>query len=202
MTMVTPAPDLPGDVAVLQALLAETRAALAASENALAERSAALAQAEEARRRLELIVLEMRRERFGPRSEKLGRDQLHLPLEDVEVAQGVLDAAQEKAEAALRGARPEHRRPVRRNRGRLPAHLPRIERIIEPASTVCAHGCGPMARPTPRSRLRGDPGGSARTGRSGSTSYRRSSGSSSPSGPATPARRAAPASCRPRHRRT
>ena len=37
-------------------------------------------------------------------------------------------------------------RPVKRNRGRLPAHLPRVERVIEPGSTSCPCGCGPMAR--------------------------------------------------------
>ena len=33
-----------------------------------------------------------------------------------------------------------------RNRGRLPAHLPRVERIIEPASTLCPCGCGEMTK--------------------------------------------------------
>ncbi|WP_271553816.1 transposase [Bradyrhizobium sp. CCBAU 45394] len=36
----------------------------------------------------------MRREKFGSKSEKLRPDQYHLPLEDVEIAQGILDAAQ------------------------------------------------------------------------------------------------------------
>lgn len=90
---------------------------------------------------------------FGARSSarsprKLHPDQYKLVLEDVEVAQGVLDAAQEKAEAAIRGkaegeARPGNRN---RNRGRLPAHLPRVERTIEPESTMCPCGCGEMAR--------------------------------------------------------
>ena len=139
------AAELPDDVAALRALLAETRAALAASEAALAERTAALARVEEARRRLELIVDELRREKFGARSEKLGSAQFNLPLEDVELAQGVLDAAREKAAATREASRPAPR-PVNRNRGRLPAHLPRIERMIEPASTLCPCGCGPMTR--------------------------------------------------------
>lgn len=95
------AAELPDDVAALKALLAETRAALAASEAALAERTAALARVEEARRRLELIVDELRREKFGARSEKLSSAQFNLPLEDIELAQGVLDAAREKADATL-----------------------------------------------------------------------------------------------------
>lgn len=137
--------EAPDDVAALKALLAETRAALAASEAALAERTATLARVEEARRRLELIVDELRRARFGAKSEKLDPEQFALPLEDVEFAQGMLDAAQERASATLEASRPE-RRPVKRNRGRLPSHLPRIERVIEPDSRLCPCGCGPMAR--------------------------------------------------------
>ena len=45
------------------------------------------------------------RERFGKSSEELSPDQFNLPLEDAELAQGVLEAAQEKAEAALARAR-------------------------------------------------------------------------------------------------
>ncbi|WP_163266218.1 hypothetical protein [Chelativorans alearense] len=37
------------------------------------------------------------REKFGSRSEKLSPEQFNLPLEDIEIAQGVLDTAQEKA---------------------------------------------------------------------------------------------------------
>jgi hypothetical protein len=59
----------------------------------LARTQAALAESEEARQRLETIVVDMRREKFGAKSEKLRPDQFHLPLEDVEIAQGVLDAA-------------------------------------------------------------------------------------------------------------
>jgi len=139
----------PDDVAALKALLTATEAALAASQAALAERTAALAETEEARRRLELMLDDMRRERFGASSERLGPDQYNLPLEDVEIAEGVLHAAQEKA-AAMADATLEASRlarlPVKRNRGRLPAHLPRVERVIEPASTLCPCGCGPMAR--------------------------------------------------------
>ena len=69
----------------------------------LAQTQAALAESEEARRRLESILVDMRREKFGAKSEKLRPDQYHLPLEDVEVAQGVLDAAQEKAAAIIKG---------------------------------------------------------------------------------------------------
>jgi hypothetical protein len=120
------------EIASLKALLAETQAALADSE--------------EARRRLEGIVSELRREKFGARSEKLSPEQFNLPLEDVELAQGVLDAAQEKAAAMIEGRSGGGTRLPRRNRGRLPAHLPRVERVIEPDSTLCPCGCGEMAK--------------------------------------------------------
>ena len=55
----------------LKALLAETQAALS-------EHQAALATSEEARRRLEVILGELRREKFGAKSEKLRPDQYHL----------------------------------------------------------------------------------------------------------------------------
>ena len=57
----------------------------------LARTQAGLAESEEARQRLETIIVDMRREKFGAKSEKLRPDQFHLPLEDVEIAQGVLD---------------------------------------------------------------------------------------------------------------
>ena len=123
----------------LKALLAQTQAALS-------EHQGALAASEEARRRLEVILGELRREKFGAKSEKLRPDQYHLPLEDVEIAQGILDAAQERAEAVIQGRSRSVPEGSHRNRGCLPAHLPQVERIIEPASTLCPCGCGAMTK--------------------------------------------------------
>jgi transposase len=122
-----------------------------ATENAalkarLAQTEAALADAVEAQRRLESVIGELRRERFGTKSEKLDPDQFNLPLEDVELAQGVLEAAQEKAKAALKGTSEGESKPRNRNRGHLPPHLPRVERVIEPKSRLCPCGCGEMAK--------------------------------------------------------
>lgn len=125
------------------ASLAEENASLKVR---LAETEAALADAVEAQRRLESIIGELRRERFGAKSEKLDPEQFNLPLEDVEIAQGILEAAQEKASRALKGLTANGERPTNRNRGHLPKHLPRIERVIEPASTLCPCGCGEMAK--------------------------------------------------------
>ncbi|SMF86058.1 Transposase, partial [Tistlia consotensis USBA 355] len=132
------------NVAALTQENASLKAQLAQTRASLAEHQAALAQSEEARRRLESIVSELRREKFGAKSEKLSPEQYNLPLEDIEVAQGVLDAAQEKAEAIISGKSGAKARS--RNRGRLPAHLPRVERVIEPESTMCPCGCGEMAK--------------------------------------------------------
>lgn len=132
------------DVVSLAQENAALKALLAQSQSELADHREALAASEEARRRLELIIDDLRRDRFGSKSEKLTPDQYHLPLEDVEIAQGVLDAAQEKAEATINGRSPRPGRSRNGNRGQLPAHLPRVERIIEPRSTQCPCGCGPM----------------------------------------------------------
>jgi hypothetical protein len=72
------------NVAALSAENARLKALLAQTQAALADHQAALAQAEEARRRLEVIVGELRRDKFGAKSEKLSADQQNLPFEDVE----------------------------------------------------------------------------------------------------------------------
>lgn len=96
---------------------------------------------EEARRRLELIISDLRHDRFGPKSEKLTLNQYQLPLEDVETAEGMLDAAQEKAEPAIHG-KPSRDGSRSANRGPLPAHLPHIERM--PQNVQCPCGRSPM----------------------------------------------------------
>jgi transposase len=76
---------------------------------------------------------------FGRRSEKLDPDQLNLAIEDLEQAVAETDAEREKADPRVRQARGRERR---QSRGALPAHLPRIEVVIEPPTTVCpcCHG--------------------------------------------------------------
>lgn len=131
---------------VLQEENERLKVLLAEAQAALVEHQAALAQSEEARRRLENLVSQLNHEMFGAKSEKLDPGQFNLPLEDVALAQGVLDAAQEKAERVLKGKRDSTSRSEQRNRGRLPPHLERVERVIEPKSTRCPCGCGEMAK--------------------------------------------------------
>lgn len=130
----------------LQAENEHLKALLAQTQTSLAEHQAALAASEEARRRLESFVSQLNHEKFGAKSEKLHPDQYHLPLEDVAIAQGVLDAAQEKAQRIIQGRSDGASGSRQRNRGHLPAHLPRVERTIEPKSTLCPCGCGEMTR--------------------------------------------------------
>ncbi|SNR88670.1 IS66 family transposase, partial [Puniceibacterium sediminis] len=127
------------------AKVAELERQLAASEAARIKAETRLATSEEARTRLERMIAQLRRDKFGAKSEKSDSDQQHLPFEDVEVAEGMLAAASEAAEKAL-GDRKKSARAPKQNKGHLPAHLERIKRVIEPDNTLCPCGCGEMVK--------------------------------------------------------
>src|SRR5208283_1855609 len=95
----------------------------------------AMLLAERARNeRLVQIIKEMQRHRFGRRAETLPEDQMLLALEDVEQTQaGIAEAAESQSAAARSEAAGQRRR----NRGALPAHLPRIETIVDIDDKVC-----------------------------------------------------------------
>ncbi|MHC2628834.1 transposase [Bradyrhizobium liaoningense] len=79
---------------------------------------------------------------FGARSERAAivcAEQIAFDLERTAGSQ--LPANDDKPDAP----RPE-RRKAKRNIGALPAHLPRVERVIEPASTLCPCCTGQMHR--------------------------------------------------------
>ena len=84
--------------------------------------------------RLVQIIKDLQRHRFGRRAESLPDDQLLLALEDVE--QGDAEAAAE-TEAKSPAARAEGARKRRANRGALPAHLPRIETLVDVEDKTC-----------------------------------------------------------------
>jgi transposase len=95
----------------------------------------AMLLAERARNeRLVQIIKEMQRHRFGRRAETLPEDQMLLGLEDVEQAEAGVAVEQEKQSAAARSEAAQRRR---RNRGALPAHLPRIEVIVDVGDKTC-----------------------------------------------------------------
>lgn len=116
------------------------RAAVEAQVQALALENAELRTRNA---RLEHLVRELQRARFGPRSEKLQPDQMELAFEDIEVA---LAAATEENDAAAESRTGE--RPARTPRGprRLPKDLPREERVLVPEDLICPCGCGDMVR--------------------------------------------------------
>ena len=88
--------------------------------------------------KLWLLVQRLLRHRFGPRSEKLDLDQLQLVLEDEEQATAESEAAKNAAEPSERRRRTQ---PANRNRGALPAHLPRYEVVIDVENKDCPR-CG------------------------------------------------------------
>src|SRR4051812_31682965 len=85
--------------------------------------------------KLRLLIRQLQRGRFGRRSEKLDPDQLQLGLEDLEQTVAAAEAARE--EVAARSSTPRPPRVWRRNLGALPAHLPRVEVVIDVEDKSC-----------------------------------------------------------------
>jgi transposase len=116
--MTVTADALPDDPGTLKAML-------------LAERARA--------ERLEQIIKELQRHRFGRRAETLPEDQLLLGLEEAEQTEAHGEAEKESTTPEMRVRRAQKRR---MNRGSLPAHLPRIEIVadIEDHTCPCCKG--------------------------------------------------------------
>ncbi len=108
---------LPNDPATLQATL-------------IAERAAHAAEVE----RLTQIIKELQRHRFGRRAETLPIDQLELALEEVQQGESEDAAGVETVDVERRAARARTRRA---NRGSLPAHLPRVEVVVDVEDKTC-----------------------------------------------------------------
>src|SRR5919199_1642936 len=100
-------------------------------DTVLAERAGAQAEVE----KLRLLIRQLQRGRFGRRSEKLDPDQLQLGLEDLEQAAAAAEAVQD--EAAARSGTSRAPRARRRNLGALPAHLPRVEVLVDVEDKSC-----------------------------------------------------------------
>jgi len=90
--------------------------------------------------RLEHLIKEMKRAIYGKKSEKIDQNQLELALEELEIAVAEAETAQQEARDKD-GAASKPRKPPKRNLGRLPIELPRIENIIEPENNYCTCGC-------------------------------------------------------------
>ena len=90
--------------------------------------------------RLRQIIKELQRHRFGRRAETLPEDQLLLGLEEAEQTEA---AGEAEAERIAPQARAERATKRRMNRGSLPAHLPRVETVVDiedKACPCCGHG--------------------------------------------------------------
>jgi transposase len=114
------APDqLPDEVDALKAALIEARARLSGAEAMI--------------QHLQLVIAKMKREMFGPRSERSQRliDQLELQLEELAAAAGEDETKAESARVHVQGF--TRRRVTRRN---FPEHLPR-RRVVHPAPSAC-----------------------------------------------------------------
>src|SRR6202022_2539522 len=84
--------------------------------------------------RLRQIIKELQRHRFGRRAETLPEDQRLLGLEDVEQTAASDAAPAGEPAPAERAARAAKRRT---NRGSLPAHLPRVEIVVDIDNKTC-----------------------------------------------------------------
>ena len=74
--------------------------------------------------------------RVPPNSEKLDPDQLQFGLEEVEQSRGATQAGVDNEPPTDKKAAGE-RTPPQRNRGALPAHLPRVEIVIDVEDKRC-----------------------------------------------------------------
>ena len=117
--MATASDRLPDNVDALKAALIETRAKLSGAEAMIVH--------------LQLVIAKMKREMFGPRSERSQRllDQLELQLEELAAAAGEDEAKAEASGVQVQGF--TRRKATRRN---FPDHLPR-RRIVHPAPSSC-----------------------------------------------------------------
>jgi transposase len=110
---------LPEDKDALRSALLETRAKLVGAEAMIVH--------------LQLVIAKMRREKFGPRSERSQRilDQLELQLEELAAAAG-----EDFAKAAPQSVEVKGFTRSKATRRNIPADLPR-RRVVHPAPTSC-----------------------------------------------------------------
>ncbi|WP_312943042.1 IS66 family transposase [Agrobacterium pusense] len=118
------AADLPDDIAALKAMLIAAQAREVRKDDRI--------------ERLEKLVAAFKQAAFGRKSEKADPEQFDLALEDLETAIAAIHA-EDKADSP--SGKPSSKSRAA-NRGSLPAHLPRVEEIIEPESLICNCGSG------------------------------------------------------------
>jgi transposase len=111
--------ELPDDIDALKAALVDARAKLLGAHTLIEH--------------LQLVIAKMKRERFGPRSERSQRliDQMELELEELAAAAGEDSAKAERTLVRVEGF--TRQKATRRN---FPNHLPR-RRIVYPVPAAC-----------------------------------------------------------------
>jgi transposase len=149
---------LPNNVETLRAMLLAEHARIAALEEATARAQAATAEvmaeisrletlkAENTRleaeverltalsERYEHIIAQLNRLQFGKRSEQMDKDERQLAFEDLMQGLAEVEALEDRDDAELKTHRARQRREKRPS---LPDHLPEVEVVIDPPSTVC-----------------------------------------------------------------
>ncbi len=125
--------ETPSEIAVLRVALAAAEARAVAAERALTQSRAVISASDDMIRHLRLEIAKLRREQFGPSSERSTRliEQLEMQLEDLETDIAA-DQCDSKAPRSVVDAF-ERRRPSRKP---FPEHLPR-ERVVMEAPTSC-----------------------------------------------------------------
>jgi transposase len=132
-------PKLIEAASIIATLSADLITAQRERDVAVAQRDAALQEHE----KLLLILSQYRRALFGRRSERLDETQLELMLAETAVVPiAANENTPETSEEAAAGTSSASRQP-RRNRGRLPLELPRIEVVVDVEDKTCPC-CGGM----------------------------------------------------------
>ena len=134
--MANAAAALPDDVETLQAMVLAMQGETGALKAEAAQLRAANDDAEARIARLYAILKMLERARYGRRSESLDDDQQRFVFDEIQIGLAAIEA---KLEAADPG---RVRAPTVRKA--LPAHLERVEEIIEPDPAPCA--CGACSR--------------------------------------------------------
>jgi transposase len=119
-----------------QAAFAAQQAALSAERAARTRLEGEVRALTDQKQRLEHLVREFRQALYGKRSEKLDADARQLAFEVLEAALAEVEEAKARSTGTASPSQPT----AKRNLGRLPQELPRLEQVIEPVSLVCPCG--------------------------------------------------------------
>lgn len=132
--MTPSASALPDDVDALKAMLLALTDEKAELQAEVARLAALNARAETRIADLHATIKQLERARFGRSSEKLDPEQQAFVFDEVQTGLGAIEAEMEAAKPAS-----ERQRHPRRSRA-FPAHLERVEIVVEPEDIAC--GCG------------------------------------------------------------